>query len=862
MQKYLRYTKKKTFLTGFKKYLQTIFLLVIFRLSIQNRFSKMKKILVLTLCSSLMFACATAKKTAQTKNSQPPTSKPQTPTSKQGKIKDYDKVITKDAKTDEGLFHVHLVGDKYYYEIPMQYLNTDMLLVSRLSKLPANLGGDYVNAGTKINTRMINWERFKDKILIKEKSSSAVAADSLPINVSVRANNYEPTLYAFDIAAFSKDSSAVVIDVTKFYDSDVKAISGLPAFFRKQYKVRNLDKSRSFINSIKSYPKNIEVVQDFTYNASEPPSNSSAETISVQINQSMILLPEEPMQPRYFDERVGWFTLSQYDYGSEELKADRKTYLRRWKLIPKDIEAYKRGELVEPVKPIVYYLDPATPEKFRPYMKEGIELWQKAFEAAGFKNAIIAKDPPTKEEDPEFSPEDIRYSVVRYVASTTRNATGPSVSDPRSGEIIESDIIWYHNHLRSYRNRYLLETGAANPSARTLNTPDEEIGEMMKMVIAHEVGHTLGLPHNMSASYAYDVENYRDGAFTQKNGIAATIMDYARYNYIAQPGDTNIRFVRQLGPYDDYAINFGYRYIPEAKSADDEKEILNSWIMEKAGDPKYKFGKQSSRFDPTAQTEDIGNNSIKASTYGLKNLKYVAKNLPSWTSDQTDNYEDLEELYGELLGVWSRYVGHVVTHIGGVVEDTKNPSQAGVVYNAVDKAYQKAAMQWLHENAFETPNWLLDKAILQNINYAGYTERLRRLQSRHLNNVLDFERIGRLIDHHTMDSDNYAALDMLKDLRMGIWKETRTGANVSIFRRNLQRVYLDRMEYLMTEKLDPNRSRQYFDVNQSDVRALVRGELNQLKQVLNAAVKASVNTETKYHYRDCIERINNLFEPK
>ncbi|MFP4846753.1 zinc-dependent metalloprotease [Winogradskyella sp. PE311] len=822
----------------------------------------MKNLLTLALCCFFMFSCATMNKQVKTKNAKTTQIKPPVPKKKQGKIKDYGKVITKDAVTDNGLFDVHLVGEKYYYEIPMTYLNKDMLLVTRLAKLPANLGGGYVNAGTKTNTRMINWERFKDKILIKEKSSSAVAADSLPINVSVRSNNYEPTLYAFDIAAFSKDSSAVVIDVTNFYSSDVKAISGLGARLRTTYKVRNLDKSRSFINTMKSFPENIEVIQDFTYNATNPPVNTGDQTISLQVNQSMILLPEVPMQPRYFDERVGWFTLSQYDYSSEELKADRKTYLRRWKLIPKDIEAYKRGELVEPVKPIVYYLDPATPQKFRSYMKEGIELWQKAFEAAGFKNAIIAKDPPSKEEDPDFSPEDIRYSVVRYVASTTRNATGPSVSDPRSGEIIESDIIWYHNHLRSYRNRYMLETGAANPSARTLNTPDEEIGEMMKMVIAHEVGHTLGLPHNMSASYAYDVESYRDGAFTQKNGIAATIMDYARYNYIAQPGDTNIRFVRQLGPYDDYAINFGYRYIPGANSADAEKETLNSWVMEKAGDPKYKFGKQSSRFDPTAQTEDIGNNSIKASTYGLKNLKIVAKNLPSWTSDKTNNYGDLSELYGEMLGVWSRYIGHVVTHVGGVVEDTKNPTQGGSVYNPVDKSYQKAAIQWLHKNAFETPNWLLDGAILKNISYAGYTDRMRGLQSRHLNNLLNFERIGRLIDHKVMDAKNYSALDMLKDVRMGIWKESNTASNVAVFRRNLQRVYLDRMIYLMTQDLEPRRSRQYFNVNQSDVRALVRGELNQLKSVLNNASRRAINTETKYHYRDCIERINSILDPK
>ncbi|WP_421807994.1 zinc-dependent metalloprotease [Flagellimonas sp.] len=814
-----------------------------------------KKLLIFGLFSLVLTHTAQAQLFGKKKNKNKKEATVEKPKNDKNGIKKYSDVITEDAVTDDGLFKVHQLEQDYFYEIPFDLLEKDMLWVSRIAQIPDNLGGGYVNAGSKTNEQVVHWQRYQNKILLRVKSYTNIADSTKAISNSVKVNNFEPILFAFDIKAFNADSTAVVIQVDKLFTTDVAAISGLSSRLRQRYKVKKLDQSRSFINSIKSFPENIEVKQDFTYDASEPPSFSDTGSISLQMNQSMILLPEEPMTPRLNDPRVGFFTVSQIDYGSPKLKADQKRYIRRWRLEPKDPEAYARGELVEPVKPIVYYLDPGTPENLQKYIKQGIEDWQKPFETAGFKNAIIAKDAPTPEEDPEFSPEDIRYSVVRYVASTTRNAVGPSVSDPRSGEIIESDIIWYHNHLRSYRNRYLLETGAANPSARTLDTPDEEIGEMMRMVIAHEVGHALGFPHNMAASYAYPVDSLRSGSFTQKNGIAASIMDYARYNYVAQPGDENIRFIRQMGPYDHYAVNWGYRWLPNIQEPEDEKATLNQWILAKADDPKFKYGRQSSYFDPQSQTECIGDDPIKASTYGIKNLKYVMTQLPSWTSDQTNDYDDLEELYGELLGVFNRYVRHVARNVGGVYENIKTPEQEGTVYTALSTEEQRKSMEWLHKNIFETPAWLLDTSVLQNIDHTAYFENVRRVQSSQLNQLMGLETLGRLINSETTQDDNYSAYEMLSDLRKGLWSEAYRSRNVELYRRNLQNTYLDYMADLLTDDDASN-----YNVETSDVRTLVRGELTTLKRTLNRAKNANVNMMTKYHYENAIAKIDELFD--
>ncbi len=656
--------------------------------------------------------------------------------------KPLDSIIS-NYEADKGLLNTYLKGDKLYLELQDSLLEKDLLMVTRYVQLPANFNA-YTNAGSKTSQLLVRFSKRGDRILLTQHSYVNTAETADPIHLSVEQNNFPPILGAFTIE--NKESDRYLIQVSDYFNADGPGFNVIRKSLKKEYGLGNPDKNRSFIDSVKSFPENTEIRHTLTYSATSPPRGNQTGTLSFQINHSIIALPSDPMQVRYEDPRVGWFTLSQYNYSSEALKSDEVRLIRRWRLVPSDLEAYKNGELVEPIKPIVYYLDPATPLKWRPYFKKGIEDWNTAFEKAGFKNAILAKDPPSAEEDPDFSPEDSRYSTVRYVASTTRNATGPSVSDPRTGEIIESDIIWYHNHLRSYRNRYLLETGAANPKARTLDTPESEIGEMMRRVISHEIGHALGLPHNMKASSAYPVDSLRSGSFTQKMGIATTIMDYARYNYVAQPGDQNIRFVRQLGPYDDYAIEWGYRFFSE-ETSETEKVSLNKMVDEKSLDPMYMFG--YNRYDPDTQTENIGDDPVKASTYGLKNLKIVAQNLELWTTKEGQSYADLEELYKELISVYRRYVYHVIRIVGGVNKTRINKGQNSIPYQNVAADEQRRALEFLERHLWTTQNWLLDKNLLSKIESHDALNTLQMLQRAALNRILSVDELNRMLSNQT-----------------------------------------------------------------------------------------------------------------
>ena len=764
---------------------------------------------------------------------------------KKKKEKTYSEIIDDSYKTDEGLFTVHSKNDKFLYEISPDLLGKEMLMVTRIAKTANGIG----YGGQKINSQVLRWQKKHDKILLRIVSYENVASDTLPISKSVKNSNFEPVLYSFDIKTYNPSDSSVVIDVAPLFKTDVKAL-GFPQYRRKSLKITSLDKKRSFIESIKSFPINIEARSVLTYNSSEPPSLRNSQTISLEINNSMLLLPENKMQPRLRDQRVGFFSQSQTDYGLDEQKAKSTTYIRRWKLVPKDIEAYNRGELVEPIKPIIYYIDPSTPKKWRKYLKQGVDDWQVAFEAAGFKNAIIGKYPLTEEEDPDWTPEDARYSVMRYYASDIQNAYGPHTADPRTGEILESDIGWYHNVMNLLRNWYMIQTAAVNETSRDVKFDDEVMGQLIRFVSAHEVGHTIGLQHNMGSSSAYPVDSLRSPSFTSSHGVAPSIMDYARFNYVAQPGDGVTNFYPMIGTYDIWAIKWGYTYF-DGESTKSEQKILNEWIKSHSRDYEYWFG-YSNGIDPRSQTESIGADNMMASFYGIQNLKKILPKLLEWSYEEGKNYDDLKELYLNVHSQFRRYIGHVSTNVGGVFEDLKSNEEEGSVYVHVPKPQQKEAINFLNSYIFGSLDWLVDNNILDKIENIGSVERIRSLQVYTLNRLFNYNRLARMIENEQVNKRlSYTVSEMIDDLNKTIWKDLYSSQSINLYNRNLQKGYVNILINLMNEnQTQLSYYRRYgsnVKFDESDIRPIVLAELINLEKKTKSGIKQAKDSNTKNH---------------
>ncbi|GGF72293.1 hypothetical protein GCM10011397_13960 [Wenyingzhuangia marina] len=789
----------------------------------------------------------------------------------------YQKFL-KEGNVKKGLFNVYNLKEDYYFEVPDSLLSRDLLIVNKVSSVPYALNGHGLNKGMTFETKLVRF--YKDTILgkvwVKTVNPRVQSPKGDAITLSVKDNFGESIIEEFKIEAKNTDSTSVFIKVNKIFNGKEKSFSDLLTNIGLGGSVRT---NLSILEAIKSFPKNIVVKSLLTTSVSE--GNGPALPLSIGVTTNIVLLPTDVMQPRFSDKRIGYFTKPMDYFSDAQHEVESREMITRWRLEPKeeDIEKYNQGELVEPKEQIVYYLDPATPKQWRPYIEQGVYDWNVAFEAAGFKNVLKVKFP--SEEDKDFDADDVRYSVITYAASEKQNAMGPSIVDPRSGQILESDIVWWHNLMKGLHSWIRVQTGPIDPKARANKFSDEHMGEAIRFVSSHEVGHTFGLKHNMGASFSYPVDSLRSKTFTATmGGTAPSIMDYARFNYVAQPEDSVTEITPKIGVYDKYAINWGYRWI-QKKSAHEEISVLNNWIRKHENDPLYFYGpQQSDVIDPRSQSEDLGDNAVKASEYGLKNLKRIIPNILDWTEEEGQDYYKASKLYKAVIDQWETYNNHVMANIGGVYVNNTVYGDGKNTFDPVSNKMQKEALDYLINNAILPQKWLFTPEIINKVfavrdapdgeRYYSPVSMLRIYQTNVIYALLKTDRLMRITENEVLVKDGEDAFTeeyLFDELFDAIFKKTKRGKSLDMFDRITQKNYIDvltvdrnkLLEKTKDKKLSGNFNNfknihfsylpRVADIG-TNKRAALENALVLLKKKQNKGDRA-----TKAHYRDLIARI-------
>ena len=761
---------------------------------------------------------------------------------KEPKETEYQKLIKKGGTVKDGLFRVRHIEDKYYFEVPDSMLGRYILCVTRFTAVPQNFG---MFAGEEITHSTIYFEkRDTSQIMVRQYVLSHLADNGDNISRTLEQSTIDPIVQSFKVIGKNEEKDASLIEVTSLFNSDNNLMS-FSNTEKTTLKVGGLMKDRTFIDTIKVFPTNIEVATTRTYGSTPARSEASKTgTVTLAFNTSMVLLPKEPMRKRLWDDRVGYFVNNFVRFSDAQHKTEHESFISRYRLVPKNKKKYLRGELTEPEKQIVYYIDPATPKKWIPYLIQGINDWNVAFEAAGFKNAIIAKVLP--EDDPNMSLEDARYSVLRYLPAEIENAYGPRIVDPRSGEIIEAHICWYHNVMNLLTKWYMVQCGAVDKRAQTMKFDDKLMGELIRFVSSHEVGHSLGLRHNMGASFATPVEKLREKAWVEKYGHTASIMDYARFNYVAQPED-NISekgLFPRINDYDKWAIKWGYQWRPEFKDEYEEKEkLMTETTNILKGNPRLWFGGEGRNEDPRAQTEDLSDNNVKASEYGIKNLKRVIQHLPQWTKEENDQYDDLVEMHKAVTDQFNRYMNHVAKNIGGRFINNMPGTEP---YAPVPVARQREALQYLGRNIFEAPEWLYPANIMSKMGSdAGAT------QLNQQTNLLT--RLMTPLMLSNIGTSDYAIDQYLDDLFAQVWKAPAGSAFQAKARRQLQRSYIQNLNTLLNPSATDLKGAMGQSYN-SDAMLYVLQNLKKVEDFCQQQMKASEGINA-LHFEDLLREI-------